>query len=378
MILTNAQIVLADEVIKGTLHINQGRIEAVDTGVVSLPGAVDCEGGYLMPGMVELHTDNMEKHFTPRPGVAWPGMQAFKVHDAQMISAGITTVFDAISVGDVVEGSERLNNLNRMANALKESGERGLTRADHLLHLRCEVSHQDTLHNFRHLLESHPPQLVSIMDHAPGQRQFANIDKYRQYYQGKYKMSDSEMEAFIVRQTEASRLYSTDYRRAIADICLDLGIPLASHDDATLEHVAESLDHGMVIAEFPTTEVAAREAHRQGMAVLMGAPNVVRGGSHSGNVAAHALASEGLLDVLSSDYYPASLLDAAFKLVADERNQYDLPSATRLVSQRPAQAAGLEDRGEIAVGKRADLVWCEGLDDHAHILHVWKDGNRVF
>ncbi|WP_432696411.1 alpha-D-ribose 1-methylphosphonate 5-triphosphate diphosphatase [Marinobacterium sp. YM272] len=378
MILTNAKIVLSNEVINGSLHINRGCIEAIDSGGVSLPGAVDCEGGYLMPGMVELHTDNMEKHFTPRPGVAWPGMQAFKVHDAQMISAGITTVFDAISVGDVVEGSERLNNLSRMADALHASRDRGLTRADHLLHLRCEVSHQDTLHNFRTLLESHPPQLVSIMDHSPGQRQFANIDKYRQYYQGKYKMSDSEMEAFIVRQSEASNLYSTDYRRAIADICLGLGIPLASHDDATLEHVTESLEHGMVIAEFPTTEVSAREAHRHGMAVLMGAPNVVRGGSHSGNVAAHSLASEGLLDVLSSDYYPASLLDAAFKLAADERNGYDLAAATRLVSQRPALAAGLEDRGEIAIGKRADLVWYEGLEDHAHIKHVWKDGGRVF
>lgn len=378
MILTNAQIVLKDEVINGSLHISEGQIQALDSGRVSLPGAVDCQGGYLMPGMVELHTDNMEKHFTPRPGVSWPGTQAFKVHDAQMISAGITTVFDAISVGDVVEGSERLNNLSRMAEALNDNRERGLIRADHLLHLRCEVSHKDTLHNFRHLLEAHPPQLVSIMDHSPGQRQFANIDKYRQYYKGKYKLSDTELEAFIQRQTEASRIYSADYRRAIADICLDHGIPLASHDDATVAHVEESLQHGMVIAEFPTTEEAAREAHRHGMAVLMGAPNVVRGGSHSGNVAAHALASEGLLDVLSSDYYPASLLDAAFKLVKDERNHYDLPAATRLVSERPAEAAGLKDRGEIAIGKRADLIWCEGLDDHAHILHVWKDGNRVF
>jgi alpha-D-ribose 1-methylphosphonate 5-triphosphate diphosphatase len=295
-----------------------------------------------------------------------------------MISAGITTVFDAISVGDVVEGSERLTNLSRMAEALKESRARELTRADHLLHLRCEVSHQDTLNNFQHLLEAHPPQLVSIMDHSPGQRQFANLDKYREYYKGKYKLSDTELEAFIARQSEASRLYSAKYRRAIADICLARGIPLASHDDATSEHVEESLEHGMVIAEFPTTVEAAREAHRKGMAVMMGAPNVVRGGSHSGNVAAHSLAAEGLLDVLSSDYYPASLLDAAFKLVADERNNYDLPAVMRLVSQNPAQAAGLDDRGEIAIGKRADLVWCDRLDDHAHIHHVLKDGKRVF
>ncbi|WP_299197021.1 alpha-D-ribose 1-methylphosphonate 5-triphosphate diphosphatase [uncultured Amphritea sp.] len=378
MILTNAHIVLENEVIQGSVTLRDGLIESIDQGSVTLPGAVDCAGGYLVPGMVELHTDNMEKHFTPRPGVAWPGLSAFKVHDAQMISAGITTVFDAISVGDVIEGSERLKNLTRMADALSESRSRGLTRSDHLLHLRCEVSHEDTLGNFKQLSERYPPQLVSVMDHTPGQRQFASLEKYRQYYQGKYKLSDTEMEVFIKRQTEASRLYSDQYRRDICAICDERGIPLASHDDATRDHVAESVSFNMVIAEFPTTYEAARAAHGQGMAVLMGAPNVVRGGSHSGNIAAHTLASEGLLDILSSDYYPASLLDAAFKLASDESNQYDLAKAITLVSCNPARSVGLSDRGRIAPGLRADLVWCEATHDHPHIRHVWKDGQRAF
>lgn len=378
MILTNAHIVLENEVIHGSVTIRDGQIESIDQGTVTLPGMLDCDGGYLLPGMVELHTDNMEKHFTPRPGVAWPGLSAFKVHDAQMISAGITTVFDAISVGDVVEGSERLSNLTRMADALNESRTRELTRSDHLLHLRCEVSHEDTLNNFKQLSEQYQPQLVSVMDHSPGQRQFASIEKYRQYYQGKYKLSDSEMAAFITRQTEASRLYSDNYRREICAICHQRGIPLASHDDASREHVAESVGFNMVIAEFPTTYEAAREAHGHGMAVLMGAPNVVRGGSHSGNIAAHTLASEGLLDILSSDYYPASLLDAAFKLASDDNNQYDLAKAVALVSSKPAQSVGLNDRGRIAEGLNADLIWCEATHDHPHIRHVWKRGQRVF
>jgi len=378
MILTNANIVLDNEVIHGSVTIRDGLIESIDQGAVTLAGVTDCDGGYLLPGLVELHTDNMEKHFTPRPGVAWPGLSAFKVHDSQMISAGITTVFDAISVGDVVEGSERLSNLTRMADALSESRNRGLTRSDHLLHLRCEVSHEDTLNNFKQLSERYQPQLVSVMDHSPGQRQFASIEKYRQYYQGKYKLSDAEMSAFIDRQTEASRLYSDRYRREICAICEQRGIPLASHDDATRGHVAESVGFNMVIAEFPTTFEAAREAHGHGMAVLMGAPNVVRGGSHSGNIAAHTLASEGLLDILSSDYYPASLLDAAFKLASDENNQYDLAKATALVSFKPAQSVGLNDRGRIAPGLKADLIWCEATTDHPHIRHVWKNGQRVF
>lgn len=378
MILTNAQIVLENEVIHGSMTIDNGLIQSIDHGSVTLPGALDCDGGYLLPGMVELHTDNMEKHFTPRPGVAWPGLSAFKVHDAQMISAGITTVFDAISVGDVVEGSERLKNLTRMADALNESRNRGLSRSDHLLHLRCEVSHADTLGNFKQLAERYAPQLVSVMDHSPGQRQFASLEKYRQYYQGKYKLSDTEMEAFIQRQTEASRLYSDQYRKDICALCDEQGIPLASHDDATAAHVTESVDFNMVIAEFPTTYEAAREAHSHGMSVLMGAPNMVRGGSHSGNIAAHTLASEGLLDIFSSDYYPASLLDAAFKLANDENNQYDLAKAITLVSYNPAKSVGLSDRGRITPGLKADLIWCEAMADHPHILNVWKDGRRVF
>lgn len=378
MILTNAQIVLPNEVIKGTVTVKEGKIEKIDQGNVSLSSAIDCENGYLTAGMVELHTDNMEKHFTPRPGAAWPAIPAFKSHDAQMISSGITSVFDAISVGDVIEGSERINNLTRMVDALNETRERLLTRADHFLHLRCEVSHKDTLENFQLLLEHTPVQLVSVMDHSPGQRQFARMDKYREYYQGKYKLSDADLETFIERQLEASKLYSTPYRKSICDTCQALGIPLASHDDATNEHVEESYQYKMSIAEFPTTEEAAQAAHEKGMGVLMGAPNVVRGGSHSGNVAASNLASLGVLDILSSDYYPASLLDAAFNIAKSEENSYDIAAAIALVTSNPARAVGLEDRGQINLGYKADLVLSRMADDHVNIAQVWKNGQRVF
>lgn len=379
MILTNARIVLSNEVVEGSLHIEKGVIQSVDQGLSSLPGAIDCEGDLLLPGLVELHTDNMEKYFTPRPGVTWPGVSAVKTHDAQMISAGITSVFDAVSIGDVIEGSERLANLSRMVDALGEARSRGLMRADHLLHLRCEVSHADTLDNFHSLVQRTAVQLVSVMDHSPGQRQFADLAKYREYYQGKYKLSDAELEAFIQRQQDASARYSDSYRRDICDYCRQQGIALASHDDATRAHVEESVALGMAIAEFPTTLEAAQAAHKSGMAVLMGAPNVVRGGSHSGNIAAHILASEGLLDVLSSDYYPASLLEGAFKLADLESNDYDLARAIALVTRRPADAAGLTNRGRIEQGARADLVWArQDAQREVHVEHVWKDGRRVF
>jgi alpha-D-ribose 1-methylphosphonate 5-triphosphate diphosphatase len=161
-------------------------------------------------------------------------------------------------------------------------------------------------------------------------------------------------------------------------MCRDRRIALASHDDATAEHVLESHQLGSVIAEFPTTLAAAEASRRHGMNVLMGAPNIVRGGSHSGNVAAHQLAASNLLDILSSDYYPASLLDAAFRIADDHDNAFSLPQAIRLVSKNPAQALGLGDRGVIAEGKRADMVLAHRRGEHVHIDHVWRQGKRVF
>jgi alpha-D-ribose 1-methylphosphonate 5-triphosphate diphosphatase len=376
-ILTNAQVVTADRVFLGTVVLSDGLISAVEEGRSQLPQAVDLQGDYLLPGLVELHTDNLEKHLSPRPGVDWPSASAVLSHDAQIVAAGITTVFDALSIGDVNPKGKRMQQLPSMLEAIAKAQAAGQTRAEHLLHLRCEVSHPDTLSVFRNLVEQPLVQLVSVMDHAPGQRQFALESKYREYYMGKYHLSAAEMDGFIVEQVGNSREYSDRYRRAIVEICLERGLSVASHDDATLAHVEESAGYGMSIAEFPTTLEAAEACRRLGMNVLMGAPNVVRGGSHSGNVAAAGLAQQGLLDILSSDYYPASLLQAAFVLAAED-GHCDLPQAMNMVSRAPARSAGLEDRGEIRVGLRADLLQARTQGSLPVIQQVWRQAKRVF
>jgi alpha-D-ribose 1-methylphosphonate 5-triphosphate diphosphatase len=376
-ILTNAQVVTADRVFLGTVVLRDGLISAVEEGRSQLPQAVDLQGDYLLPGLVELHTDNLEKHLSPRPGVDWPSASAVLSHDAQIVAAGITTVFDALSIGDVNPKGKRMQQLPSMLEAIAKAQAAGQTRAEHLLHLRCEVSHPDTLSVFRDLVEQPLVQLVSVMDHAPGQRQFALESKYREYYMGKYHLSAAEMDGFIVEQVGNSREYSDRYRRAIVEICLERGLSVASHDDATLAHVEESAGYGMSIAEFPTTLEAAEACRRLGMNVLMGAPNVVRGGSHSGNVAAAGLAQQGLLDILSSDYYPASLLQAAFVLAAED-GHCDLPQAMNMVSRAPARSAGLEDRGEIRVGLRADLLQARTQGSLPVIQQVWRQAKRVF
>ena len=376
-ILTNARVVTASEIFLGTVAMRNGQIYDVSEGMSLLPQEQDIEGDYLMPGLVELHTDNLEKYMNPRPGVDWPSESAVLAHDAQIVAAGITTVFDALAIGDVNPKGDRMRQLPVMQQAITQAEQRGHTRAEHRLHLRCELSHEKTLDVFKDLVESPLVQMVSVMDHSPGQRQFVKMEKYREYYQGKYHLSDVEMEAFIEKQIANSRRYSDEYRRSIADECRQRSLALASHDDATIQHVQESADYGMCIAEFPTTVEAAVGSHKLGMKVLMGAPNIVRGGSHSGNVAAADLAAQGVLDILSSDYYPSSLLQAARRL-AEEGEGYDLPRAVRTISLAPARAAGLHDRGEIRAGLRADLVRVHAHDKQFVVHHVWRAGRRVF
>ncbi len=378
--LSNARIVAGEEDFLGSLLVRDGRIAAIDRGAARSAGSIDCEGDVVVPGLVELHTDNLERHVVPRPKVRWHVGSAALAHDAQMVAAGVTTVFDAIACGDIMEGSARLSNLQAMVEAVTNGQAKGYLRADHRLHLRCEVSSANILELFGGLIDNPLVGplvgIVSVMDHTPGQRQFVHPEKYRDYFMGKYGFSEAEMAEFTRRQEENAARYSDTHRRAIAAICRERGFRLASHDDATEAHVAEAADLGTHLAEFPTTREAARASRRAGMAVLMGAPNLVRGGSHSGNIAAADLAAEGDLDVLSSDYVPISLMAAAFLLHKGPLG-FPLPAAIATVTRNPATAAGLDDRGVLAVGKRADIVRVHDAEEMPVIRAVWRAGERV-
>ena len=371
-VLTNARIVLADRVMEGAVEMAGGVI--TDIGSSSTRG-LDLEGDYLIPGLVELHTDHLETHYAPRPKVRWHPIAAVQAHDAQIAASGITTVFDAIRVGTDEHADMGAAELRILAAAITAGVEARRLRADHFIHLRCEVSAPDCLEAFEAIIDHELVRLASLMDHAPGQRQFANPDAYRAYYQGKLKMSDTQLAEFIARRTLESITYADRHRKALAELSHARSIVLASHDDATAAHVDAALDLGISIAEFPTTMEAAKASQDAGLAILMGGPNVVRGGSHSGNVSARDLAAAGLLDILSSDYIPFSMLQAAFCLV--DEAAIDVPQAISLVTRRPAEAAGLDDRGEIALGKRADLVQLRIEDGIPIVRTVWRQGKRV-
>lgn len=374
-VLANARLVLGDDVRAGHARVVAGRIEEIGEGQVPR-GAEDLGGDYLLPGLVELHTDHVEGHLTPRPKVRWNPLAAVLAHDAQVAASGITTVFDCLRVWPDKRAIGMDGDAPLLADALTEAKAAGALRADHLIHLRCEVATDTVVEDAEALMDRHDIRLVSLMDHTPGQRQFVSVEQFRSYYMKKSGISEAEMDVIVATRLEFHERYARTNRAGIVAAAHRRGIVLASHDDATETHVAEAIGDGVAIAEFPTTEEAARLSHRAGIRVLMGAPNLVRGGSHTGNVSAEALAGAGLLDILSSDYVPSSLLWAAFDL--PRRNPaITLPEAVRMVSRTPAEAAGLQDRGEIAPGKRADLIQV-GLAGHIPVVKaVWREGKRV-
>ena len=374
-IYTNARVVTRDEEFRGTVRVTRGKITDISRGGTSVPAAEDWNGDYLLPGLIELHTDNLEKHLMPRPKVHWPAFPALLSHDAEVAAAGITTVFDALGVGDMDDEALRGQDMRPLLDSLDDAERDGILRADHKLHVRCELPAPNAIRLFEPFMGSRRVALISLMDHTPGQRQWTDIEKARTYYTGKKGWSDQKFDRVVGESVDLQRQYAGPHRSYFVNHARANGIPLASHDDTTAEHVEQAYAEGISISEFPTTALAAGNARRAGLGTIMGAPNVVRGGSHSGNACATQMAREGLLDVLSSDYVPSSLLHAAFLLI--ERASYTVPRAVATVSSNPAGLAKLDDRGEISVGRRADLSRVKLSRGLPSVLSVWREGRRV-
>ena len=367
----NARIVLADRVIdRGWIAFADGKVAEFGEGDAP-DAAEDAAGDLVMPGLIELHTDHLEAHYVPRPKVYWNPLAAVVSYDGQLATSGITTVLDSVRVGREDDADETV-----LIEAIASARDAGLLRSDHFLHLRCEIPMPDVIETLERLIGRADLRLMSLMDHTPGQRQFRDEEKLRQYYRGKSGKSDAELDVLFAQRLANQNAYAATNLRAVVAMARQHGIPLASHDDTTDENVTDAIRDGVSVAEFPTTMEAARGVHRAGIGVLMGAPNVVRGGSHSGNIAAVDLAREGLLDILSSDYIPSSLLMGALQL-PKHVPAIDLASAIRTVTKAPAEAVGLNDRGEIAAGKRADVIRVHVAGDVPVVRAAWREGRRV-
>src|SRR3979411_450207 len=376
-VLGNARIVLADRVIeRGWIAFADGRVAGYGEGNAPA-GSEDANGDLIMPGLIELHTDHLEAHYVPRPKVFWDPIAAVVSYDGQLATSGITTVLDSLRVWREDGAEEVDGRAGVLAEAIASARDADLLRADHFLHLRCEIPMPSVVEEAKELIGRPDVRLMSLMDHTPGQRQFRNEAKLRDYYRGKGAgMTDAELDTLFERRFAYQKADAAANMREIVALGDEYEIPVAVHGDISDETVGDAIRDRVSVAEFPTTMEAARGLHQAGIGILMGAPNMVRGGSHSGNIAAVDLAREGLLDILSSDYIPSSLLMAALQLPRHVP-AIELPPAFRTVTTTPAEAVVLADRGEIAIGKRADLIRVHVARDVPVVRSVWREGRRV-
>jgi alpha-D-ribose 1-methylphosphonate 5-triphosphate diphosphatase len=374
-ILANATLVLEGEVLRGSLRLAEGRIADIAEGGTIPAGAVDCGGDLVLPGLIELHTDNLERHMEPRPRVSWPHLPAIVAHDAELASTGITTVFDALRVGSLVRSKTGSGEYARdLANEILDLRREGALKISHFLHLRAEVCSETLVAELAKFGPEDQIGIVSLMDHTPGQRQFRDLSKLKDYYTGKYGLSEADWADHVTTQLEIRERLGEAHEAAVVAEARRYGAVLASHDDTTAEQVATSAAHGVQFAEFPTTQEAATACRAHGIKVMMGGPNLIRGGSHSGNVAAKELAEAGLLDILSSDYVPSSLLSGALFL-GDLWG--DVARGVATVTRAPAEATGLADRGALRRGLRADVIRVARIGRAAALRGVWVAGHRV-
>ncbi|MEO0773214.1 MAG: alpha-D-ribose 1-methylphosphonate 5-triphosphate diphosphatase [Pseudomonadota bacterium] len=374
-VLANATLILPGETVTGAIAFSGDQITDISTGSAVPVGATDCDGDYVSPGLIELHTDNLERHIQPRPKVDWPHDAAILAHDAELAGTGITTVFDAMRVGSIPEGQARYGKYARgLATELLDMREADALKISHFLHLRAEVCSATLVDELDEFTDQDRVGLVSLMDHTPGQRQFRDISKLRTYVMGKHGLTDEGFEAHIAQLRELRDTYGERHEQETVKAAQRFGAVLASHDDTTKDQVATSAGYGIKLAEFPTTREAAEACHAHDIAVMMGAPNLIRGGSHSGNVAAADLAETRHLDILSSDYVPSALLMAAVQLGDIWQ---DMARGMATVTVNPARAAGLADRGTLEVGARSDLIRFARRGVAPAVREVYSRGRRV-
>jgi len=375
-IFANATILTEDHQFIGQITIENDMITAVQETNKIPHGAEDCNGDFVSPGLIELHTDNLERHLEPRPEVSWPVRSAVLAHDHELASIGITTVFDAIRVGSILSNKKARYEryARKTVTAINALITEGSLKISHFIHLRAETCSETLIEELDEFNKDDRVRMISLMDHTPGQRQFRDISQLEKYLSDKHSMNKEQLNDYFNFQRGLQEKLGAMHAAATVAKAKAFDALLASHDDTTIDDVAGSKSNGTGLAEFPTTLEAAKACRDEGISIMMGAPNLVRGGSHSGNIAAAELDDHNLLDVLSSDYVPASLLLGAVILGIRRGN---MASGISTVTSAPAKAAGLNDRGVIMPGKRADIIRFKLVGDKPVIKSVYARGRCV-
>ena len=362
MWLSDVTLVLPDRVLeRGSLRVEDGRIAEIVEGPG--PGGLSGPDLTVFPGLIDMHGDMIELELEPRAGVDFPVEVALASLDARLAAAGVTTAYAAVSFSRGAKDGERRSyaHTNEVIRRLHDL--RGTCRVDHRIHARFDVTFDNAVEVLAALLDDRQVDLVSLMDHTPGQGQYRNLKVHIRNKAAHHGVSETEARQMVANAI-ATRSRPPEVlmanMRAVARLCADHGVRLASHDDDTARKAHLMADLGSRIAEFPVTMESARVAAERGLMNAMGAPNAMRGRSYSGNLSARDLHEAGLLHILASDYHPGAIL-AAIRALAP-RDPGGLAGAVRLAAANPAEALGLTDRGMLAPGRRADLFVADAND----------------
>jgi len=341
----------------------------------------DARGGYIMPGFIDIHSDYIEGILQPRPTCLFEFETGLREAEKQLLGHGVTTIYHSLSLmnGGGLGGKRNFRNkenLDKLAALIKDFHE-GYHLIRHRFHARYEIDNLDIYDYLAELLRCGAVHELSFMDHTPGQGQYRDMEIYaKSYPTWKAANSDKSMDE-ILAQAKSKPIASHEMLKRLATLAHEKNIPLASHDDDTLEKLSlMKNEFGVKISEFPIELEVAKKAHDEGILVVMGAPNVMLGGSHSGNLSAIDAIREGVADILCSDYYPASLLHSAFRL--EEEGILSLPAAVRMLTLNPAKAMGIDgDYGAVEEGKKADLLVVRKIHGKPMVYKCFIDGRTV-
>ncbi|GAB4518257.1 MAG: alpha-D-ribose 1-methylphosphonate 5-triphosphate diphosphatase [Anaerolineae bacterium] len=383
MWLSDLKIVLPESILeRGSVRIEDGVIAEIIEG----PAPVDVphmHGLTLIPGLIDVHGDMLERDVQPRPSARFPTEMGLIELDKRLAGTGITTAYAAISFAWRENDLRSQESATEMIQTINHLQERLLI--DMRVHARFEVTNPGTAQVLQPLLEQDMVHLVSIMDHTPGQGQYKNVDRYIEFMHKWLGVDIDTLGGFkeqvLSKVKDNIETYAAQPRNwAVVEdvlrVAIAHGVPVASHDDDTTEKVQMQAAMGVTISEFPVSREAALAAHTHGMKVVMGAPNAYRGESTSNNLSAMEAIQEGLVDILATDYYPAAMLHVAFKLAHE--NILPLYESVKLVSTNAADVMGLHDRGRITVGQVADLVLVNESSEHPRVHGTIRHGTPIY
>ncbi len=382
MWLENLRLILPDRIIRnGCIRIQDGTIAEIREGSAPANGAgrsYRVAGLTAAPGIIDMHGDMIERELEPRPNARLPFAIAIQELDKRLAAAGVTTAFAAVSFSEISirqVGVRRHETAQELVTAIHN--ERKNCLVDWRIHARFEVTNQNAPPLLERLIEEGMVHLVSLNDHTPGQGQYRDIERYMKEMERWSKLStDYSVMSLETVQKAQERPKPWEIIQQLAKRAHDLGIVVASHDDDTVEKVGLMSSFGVSLSEFPVTAEAAQAARGHKMAVVMGAPNALRGVSTSGNLSARDAIANGLVDILAADYHPGALLQSVCALV--KLGLLDQNHAMALVTHNVASACKLVNRGSLIVGNRADIMIFDDRGEFPRVRMTLRNGNPIY